>query len=133
MKASRWVGNFSVLAIVVAVILCAGSVVAAPNVMKGDVWVIMNQDQKVAYILGAGDVVDVEWDLMQKVPELKRENFSAKAVEALANTATNDIIAKVDQWYQANGDKLDTPVLLVIWNTMIKPNVKTGIAGRPLQ
>ena len=133
MKASRWVGNFSVLAIVVAVILCAGSVFAAPNVMKGDVWVIMNQDQKVAYILGAGDVVDVEWDLMQKVPELKRENFSAKAVEALENTATNDIIAKVDQWYQANGDKLDTPVLLVIWNTMIKPKVKTGIAGRPLQ
>ena len=30
-------------------------------------------------------------------------------------------------------EDIDKPVTSVLWDTMIKPNIKTGIAGRPLK
>lgn len=106
---------------------------AAQRLITGDIWVTMSQDQKVAYIWGAGDVVDIEQELVARYPELKQEDFSAKVVEGMADISKNDIIAKVDAWYRANPDSIKHSVLRVIWDLMIKPNIKTGIAGRPLQ
>jgi hypothetical protein len=77
-------------------------------------------------------VVDIEQELMSMYPELKVENFSSKCAEAASDISINDIIAGVDKWYEANPDKLDKSVIEVIWDNMIKPNISTGIAGRPL-
>jgi hypothetical protein len=85
-------------------------------------------------------VVLIEKILMEEIPELRRENFSAKVVEArAARTAAgirltiNQVIDKIDQYYEDYPDKLETPVMGVIWNMGIKPYLKTGIAGRPLK
>jgi hypothetical protein len=103
------------------------------KLLKGDVWVTMNQDQKVAYIWGAGNVVDLEQELMTLLPELKVENFSAKAAEGIGDVTIDEIIAGVDSFYRTNPDKLDQSVIRVIWHNIIRPNLTTGIAGRPLQ
>jgi hypothetical protein len=120
-------------ALVMGLVFCGGSLLASQNPLTGKVWVTMSQDQKVGYLWGAGDVVDVEQELMSRFPELKVENFSMKVLEGLGDVAMNDIIATVDRWYETNPDKLDVAVLRVIWDNMIKPNLTTGIAGRPLQ
>ncbi len=77
---------------------------------------------------------------MEEAPELRKENFSAKVVEAQAarNAAgirltINQVIDKLDQYYKDHPDKLQTPVMEVIWSVGIKPYLKTGIAGRPLK
>ena len=118
-------------------IFCGASVLASQKVLTGDIWTTMNHDQKVAYIWGAGDVVDVEQELWNIYPELKVENLSFKCVEARqaveAPYTVNDVIAGVDNWYDANPDKLDTAVLQVIWDVTIKPYLTTGIAGRPFE
>jgi hypothetical protein len=94
----------------------------------------------VAFIWGAAHVILIEAVLMEEVPELRRENFSAKVVEArrarkAAGTAMtiNQIISTIDQYYKDHPDKLEVPVLGVIWEIGIKPNLKTGINGRPLK
>jgi len=56
----------------------------------------MSQNQKVGYLWGAGDVVDIEQELMEKDPALKQENFSARVVEALGDVSKNEIIRTVD-------------------------------------
>ena len=103
------------------------------RLLRGDVWMKMTQNEKVAYIWGAGNVVDLEQELMAIFPELKVANFSAKATEGMADVTINEIIARVDSFYKANPDKLDHSVIVVIWSTMIKPNLKTSIAGRPIK
>ena len=121
---------------ILGLVLWGGSVLASQKVLTGDIWMTMNQDQKVAYIWGAGDVVDVEQELWNIYPELEVENLSMKSVEASkagGNYPINDVIAKVDSWYDANPDKLDTAVIQVIWDLTIKPHLTTGIAGRPLE
>lgn len=102
--------------------------------LRGDLWIKMNEDSKVAFVWGAGHVVTIEEVIIQKHPELKRDSFVMKVIEATANSPMkmNDVVAEVDKFYKANPDKLDTPVMRVIWDQMIKPKIKTGIAGKPI-
>lgn len=100
--------------------------------LTGELWVNMSSDQKSAYIWGAGDIVDLEQEFMEIYPELKRESFSMKAVEGIGDVTINEIVATVDAFYKNNPEKVDLSVIRVIWDEMIKPNIKTGIAGRPL-
>ena len=101
-------------------------------VLKGDLWQKMDHDSKVAFIWGFGHVVSIEYYLMGKFPELKRDSFVAKVVEGMANTPMNEVVDRVDRYYVMHPDEIEKPVTSVLWDTMIKPNIKTGIAGRPL-
>ena len=108
--------------------------------LKGEQWQKMDPNSKVAFIWGAAHVVLIENVLMEEIPELRKENFSAKVVEARrarlsAGTAMtiNQIISTIDQYYKDHPDKLEVPVMGVIWDVGVKPNLKTGIAGRPLK
>ena len=115
----------------------SNEVIAAEEIkaplLTGLTWVKMSQDQKAAYIWGAGDIIDLEQEIMEIYPELKRESFVAKAVEGIGDVQINEIVSNVDQFYNAHPDQANLSVIRVIWNTMIKPNIKTGIAGKPLQ
>ena len=110
----------------------AAEEIKAP-LLQGITWVNMSQDQKAAYIWGAGDVIDLEQEIMEIHPELKRESFVTKAVEGIGDVRINEIVATVDSFYKAHPDQADLSVIRVIWDMMIKPNIKTGIAGKPLQ
>ncbi len=108
--------------------------------LKGEQWQKMDSNTKVAFIWGVAHVVLIENILMKEIPELRRENFSAKVVEArAARTAAgarmtiNQVVDSIDQYYKDHPDKLETTVMEVIWNVMIKPYLKTGVAGRPLK
>jgi hypothetical protein len=108
--------------------------------LKGEQWLKLDPDSKVAFIWGAAHVILIENVLMEDIPELRKENFSAKVYEArtarvMAGKAMkiNDVIRAIDQHYKEHPDQLGIPVMAVIWNVGIKPYLKTGIAGRPLK
>jgi len=101
-------------------------------VLTGVMWQKMSQEAKVAFIWGFGHVVAVEQHLMEKYPNLKREDFVAKVIEGMAGIPMNDVVARIDKYYADYPDQIETPVMSVIWKIMIKPNIKTGINGRPL-
>lgn len=100
-------------------------------VLKGDLWQKMTRDSKVAFIWGFGHVVSIEHYLMAKFPELKRDSFVSKVAEGMANTHMNEVVDRVDRYYVMHPDQIEKPVTSVLWDTMIRPNIKTGIAGRP--
>jgi hypothetical protein len=101
--------------------------------LTGETWVQMSQDQKSAYIWGAGDIIDLEQEIMEIYPELKRDSFVSKAVEGIGDVKISDIVSTVDSYYRDNPAKINLSVIRVVWDTMIKPNIKTGIAGKPLR
>jgi hypothetical protein len=155
MKRLKMVGIYSVMALFVGFTACSFVVLAAEKtpeqkadqkamekglqeslgvpILTGDLWQKMTHDSKVAFIWGFGHVVTIEQNLMDKFPELKRDSYVTKVVEGMADIPMNDVVARVDQYYSANPDQIMEPVTKVIWDTMIKPNIKTGIAGRPLK
>ncbi len=108
--------------------------------LKGEQWQKMDSNSKVAFLWGAAHVVLIEKVLMEEVPQLRTENFCAKVVEARESQVKagrertiNEIVSAIDQYYKDHPEKLQVPVMKVIWDLMIKPNIKTGIAGRPLK
>ena len=104
-------------------------------ILDGDLWAKMTPDSKVAFVWGVWHVVSIEHYLMGKYPDLKKENFSAKVIEGSSKTrmTMNQIVALIDKYYQANPDQIEKPVTAVIWSLIVKPNIKTGIDGRPLK
>ena len=108
--------------------------------LKGEQWQKMDSNAKVAFIWGVAHVIMIEKVLMEEIPELRRESFVTKVFEAQAarNAAgirltINQVIDKIDQYYKDHPDKLQTPVMEVVWSVGIKPNLKTGIAGPPFK
>jgi hypothetical protein len=103
--------------------------------LTGELWQKMTEDSKVAFIWGLWNTVAVEHYLMNKYPDLKKENFSSKVVEGFDKSplTMNQTVALINQYYQANPDHLDKPVVGVLWFTVIRPNITTGIDGRPLK
>ena len=111
--------------------------------LKGEQWLKLDPNSKVAFIWGAAHVILIELLLMEEFPQLKVDNFSAKVHEArtarqkagtpLSKMTINEIISQVDQYYKDNPGKRDVSVMRVIWDIGIKPHVKSNIAGRPLK
>ena len=134
-KRILWILNIVFICILLAAWsngVSAKEEIKAP-LLTGQTWINMSQDQKSAYIWGAGDIIDLEQEIMEIYPELKRESFVTKAVEGIGDVKINDIVSTVDFFYKENPDKIDLSVIRVVWDTMIKPNIKTGIAGKPLR
>ena len=104
-------------------------------ILDGDLWLKMTHDDKVAFVWGLWHVVSIEHYLMNKYPELKRDNFSAKIIEGSKKTqlTMNQIVSLIDNYYRTNPDEVEKPVVGVLWDEMIKPNIKVGIAGRSLK
>ncbi len=107
---------------------------------KGTHWLKMDAESKVAFLWGVAHVILIEAVLMEEIPELKVENFSAKIVEARkarvsagAAMTINQMISTIDQYYKEHPEGVEFPVLGVIWEGWIKPQLKTGIGGRPLK
>jgi len=108
--------------------------------LKGEQWQKMDPNAKVAFLWGAAHVILIEQVLMEEIPDLRRENFSAKVAEARAAQVKagkaktiNEMVSSIDQYYKERPDQLGVSVLGVIWNVGIRPHLKTGIAGRPLK
>ena len=137
MKKSRFLLIISFGIICMLLVAWASAVSAKEEIkaplLTGKTWINMSQDQKSAYIWGAGDIIDLEQELMEIYPELKRDSFVTKSVEGIGDVTINDIVSTVDSFYRENPDQVNLSVIRVIWDTMIKPNIKTGIAGKPLQ
>jgi hypothetical protein len=102
-------------------------------VLTGSAWQKATQSEKVAFVWGVCHVVTIEKILAQKFPSLKAEDFSAKVAEGMAGLKINDIVSSVDDYYAKNPAQIEKPVIGVIWDALVKPKLKTGIAGHPLQ
>ncbi len=113
----------------------------AMPLLRGDVWQKVDHNAKVGFVWGAAHVILIEKVLMEEFPELRKESFVAKVLEArearikagVAAMTINEAVSQIDQYYKDHPDQLDVPVMKVIWDVAIKPNIKTGIAGRPLK
>ncbi len=151
MRKAGVIGMFFFVTLVVVAISCPALVSAADDakverkafekkmeqttgepVLRGSNWQSMSEESKLAFIWGAIHVVGIELELMNKYPELKRDSYVVKFNEAMSNLQMKDVIAKVDEYYRIHPEKLHIAVMAIVWDRMIRPNIKTGVAGRPL-
>lgn len=121
------------LAAELPVALETGTELKEMPVLDGESWQSMSPDAKIAFIWGVGHVVTVEEAVVQRHPELKRQDFVAKLGDGLRGVPMSSIIDRIDSYYRQNPEDRDLPVLRVMWTQIVKPRLKTGIADIPFE
>lgn len=96
---------------------------AAPDV-DGVVWMKSTEQEKKAFLFGAGSAVVLEYHIRAKHSE-EPSKFVAGWVEALKDMSWTELANKVDQYYRDNPEKLHRHVFEVIWHELIAPNWKS--------
>ena len=121
------VKNFTSL-FLLTMLMFASSIVAADDepFVNGDGWAASSASEKTAYIVGAGDFMTMEYVSQMKFakPTPTPEQTTVQSYwEGLDGHTMNSIVQTVDDWYVANPDSMDTPVLVVIWNELVEPKL----------
>lgn len=90
--------------------------------VDGNVWVASSETEKEAYMIGAGNFMTIEYIVQSKADsELTDDQSSVPEWwAALEDTTINDVVAAVDAWYASNPGSMDTPVLVVVWNSLVE-------------
>ena len=99
----------------------------------GAAWQKTPEAEKLAFLFGVETAITVEYFVNGKIAEKatkegKRPVYTLSPFEkgwmkAFDNVNRADIIKLVDSWYAANPDKLDRPVMGVIWYELITPRL----------
>lgn len=102
--------------------------------LKGDVWAESTQDEKLAFIYGIDMAVAIEHLIAHEgAPNAKKGGkkavttlspFEKGWAKAFKGMNREVIVAKVDDWYKANKDKTNRPVMEVIWFEAVEPQLK---------
>lgn len=101
----------------------------------GKYWVDSSESSKEAYLFGIESAIAVEYFVNSKMaakaakagkkPVLTFSPFEKGWMEAFRNVTRKEMMDEINQWYAANPDRLDRPVMEVIWYELVAPRLKT--------
>ena len=95
----------------------------APDV-DGKVWMSSTEQEKRAFLFGAGSAVVLEYHLRDKHSE-EPSRFVKGWVDGLKDMSWSELANRLDSYYKNNPDKMDRHVFAVIWQEIIKPALKS--------
>ena len=104
---------------------------SADAVLTGTHWLKASDNEKEAFLYGVYHAFEVEEYLATKGKKGKvvQSHFAKSWLKVARQTKEDDlgtILKEIEAWYKANGDKMDTPVLKVIWKECIQPRLKAS-------
>jgi hypothetical protein len=90
--------------------------------IDGSIWAESTEVEKESYLVGAGNFMTVEYVFQKQMKDPPTDEQSAvpRYWHAIEDVTLNDMIGAIDSWYAENPDKLETPVLVVIWNEYVE-------------
>lgn len=94
----------------------------APDV-DGAVWMKSTDQEKRAFLFGAGSAIALEYHIREKHSE-EPSLFVKGWIGAFKDVSWTQLANKIDNYYKNNPDKMHRHVFEVIWHEMIKPNRK---------
>lgn len=88
----------------------------------GHLWQLSSHVEKIAYLIGTGNFLAVEYVVQQQSenPPTDEQSSIRQFWDSLEDESLDDLINAVDRFYRDNPDELEDPVLVVIWNTFIE-------------
>ncbi len=91
--------------------------------IDGEVWMVSSESEKEAYLVGVGNLMTVEYVVQQEAENSPTTDQTAipDLWQGISEQSINGLVKAVDDWYKANPDSLDRPVLVVIWRTFVEP------------
>ena len=91
--------------------------------VDGKTWLSSTEQEKKAFLFGAGSAIALEYHLRLKRGE-EPSRLVKGWVEGLKDMSWADLTNRVDGYYRNNPDKTNRHVFDVIWHETIRPNWK---------
>jgi len=96
--------------------------------IDGTLWAASSEPEKVSYLIGMGNFMLVEYltQTEHADPKPTRDQTMVQDFwDGFEDETLDGTIEAVDNWYAANPDDLAKPVIVVIWNIFVEPNLAT--------
>lgn len=92
----------------------------------GEHWIKAPKEQKVAYLFGIGNTLEIEQAMQgNNPPEVIRSNSIVPVmIDGLSQFTTTNVREMLDQWYETHPDQLERPVIEVLYMEFALPNTK---------
>jgi hypothetical protein len=95
------------------------------QLLTGNMWQTLSRDNKIAYIWGIGNLVELERTNLEsqqpQPPADNRKSFIPYLAYGLSGTPTEQVIDRVDAYYKAHADQRNQPVLNAIFQAILMP------------
>jgi hypothetical protein len=107
-----------------ASLLCAGAASAQEvPFIDGQLWKDSAPVLKRAYLIGISNLLNAEYAYQKEFgPPPDKQTSIQRLYEAIDEVTLDGAAGRIDAWYKANPDKMETTVLEVIWLDMVRPN-----------
>ena len=95
--------------------------------VTGEHWTTASREQKVAYLFGIGNMLEVEQAMQGTNPaKLIRDNSIVPVmIDGLSGQSTTKLRERLDQWYKKKPGQLKRPVIEVLYIEFALPNIKS--------
>ena len=110
--------------LVFAALIAAAPLLAhAQKMADGNDWRNSSDTERRAYLVGVGNMLSAGYGYDAKRLPAQENTFSRTVMRGAQGTTVPQAMERIDAWYRANPDKLDRPVLAVIWTEVVKPGL----------
>ena len=103
------------------------------QLLTGNTWQTLSRDNKIAYIWGIGNLVELERTNLEsqqpQPPADDRKSFIPYLAYGLSGVSIEQVIDRVDAYYKAYADQRNQPVLNAIFQAIVMPRLKEARAG----
>ncbi|MBO4368799.1 MAG: hypothetical protein J5803_01665 [Desulfovibrio sp.] len=103
------------------------------DILTGELWQKTAPEEKRAFLFGVDSAVTVEYYVNDKLKEKGKKKgsrplstlspFEKGWMKALKDMPRQELIRSIDDWYAANPDQIERPVMAVIWYEIISPRL----------
>lgn len=95
--------------------------------VTGEHWIASSREQKVAYLFGLGNMLEVEQAMQGKrrSKQVSSNSIVPVLIDGLSDLSTSQLREKIDQWYEKKPQQLQRPVIEVLYIEFALPKVKS--------
>jgi hypothetical protein len=93
-------------------------------IVTGEHWTKSSEEAKKAYLVGIANMLQVENAYFGANPPPDTQSFVPRMSRGLKGSTLDGVQMKVTDWYAKNPDKLQRPVLEIVWFEMVVPGLK---------
>ncbi len=96
-------------------------------IVTGEHWTTASRDEKVAYLFGIGNMLEVEQAMQGKNPakNIRNNSIVPVLIEGLSGLSTNKVREMLDQWYKKRPGQLKRSVIEVLYTEFALPNIRS--------
>ncbi len=92
--------------------------------VDGTMWKKSAPILKRTYLVGFSNLLSAEYAVQKTFgPPPDDQTAIQRLYEEIDEVTLDEAVARIDAWYKANPDKMDTTVVEVIWLDMVRPNL----------